>query len=103
VRVFLGLRLEETRGEHAVSARQGLFRRICSPGIRGIGRCEPVGEVAELQRVSVSYASEALTLRRTTGETTVRTGRGRKPPKLAPFYAAIRAYVVERSDTRRVG
>ena len=58
-----------------------------------------VGEVAELLRVSVSYVSKALTRRRTTGETTVRAGRGHKPPKLAPFYAAIRAYVAERGDT----
>jgi transposase len=58
-----------------------------------------VGEVAELLRVSVSYVSKALTRRRTTGETTVRLGRGHKPPKLAPFYAAIRAHVAERGDT----
>ena len=60
---------------------------------------ERVGEVAELLRVSVSYVSKALTRRRTTGETTVRSGRGHKPPKLAPFYAAIRAHVAERCDT----
>jgi transposase len=60
---------------------------------------ERVGEVAELLRVSVSYVSKALTRRRTTGETTVRSGRGHKLPKLAPFYAAIRAYVAERGDT----
>src|SRR3974390_912866 len=58
-----------------------------------------VGEVAELLRVSVSYVSKALTRRRTTGETTVRLGRGHKLPKLAPFYPAIRAYVAERGDT----
>jgi transposase len=29
----------------------------------------------------------------------VRAGRGHKPPKLAPFYPAIRAYVAERADT----
>ena len=57
-----------------------------------------VGEVAELLRVSVSYVSKALTRRRTTGETTVRLGRGHKLPKLAPFYPAIRAYVAERGD-----
>ena len=51
---------------------------------------ERVGEVAELLRVSISYVSKALTRRRTTGETTVRAGRGHKPPKLAPFYPAIR-------------
>lgn len=60
---------------------------------------ERVGEVAELLRVSVSYVSKALTRRRTTGETTVRSGRGHRPPKLAPFYAAIRAHVAERGDT----
>jgi transposase len=60
---------------------------------------ERVGEVAELLRVSVSYVSQALTRRRTTGETTVRPGRGHNPPKLAPFYAAIRAHVAGRGDT----
>lgn len=60
---------------------------------------ERVGEIAELLRVSVSYVSKALTRRRTTGETTVRSGRGQKPPKLAPYYPAIRAYVAERADT----
>lgn len=60
---------------------------------------ERVGEVAELLRVSVSYVSKALTRRRTTGETTVRPGRGHKSPKLAPFYPAIRARVAERGDT----
>ena len=60
---------------------------------------ERVGEVAELLRVRVSYVSKALTRRRTTGETTVRSGGGHKPPKLAPFYAAIRAHVAERGDT----
>jgi len=29
----------------------------------------------------------------------MRAGRGYKPPKLAPFYAAIRAHVTERGDT----
>jgi hypothetical protein len=29
----------------------------------------------------------------------VRSGRGHKPPKLAPRYPAIRAYVAERADT----
>ena len=60
---------------------------------------ERVGEVAELLRVSVAYVSKALTRRPTTGETTVRAQRGHKVPKLAQFYAAIRAYVAERGDT----
>jgi transposase len=49
--------------------------------------------------VSVSYVSKTLTRRRTTGETTVRSRRGHKPPKLAPFYAAIRGRIAERGDT----
>jgi transposase len=60
---------------------------------------ERVREVAELLRVSIPYVSKALTRRRTTGETTVRSPRGRKPSKLAPFYAAIRERVAERGDT----
>jgi transposase len=35
---------------------------------------EQVGEIAELLRVSVSYVSKASKRRRTTGETTVRSG-----------------------------
>jgi transposase len=60
---------------------------------------EPVGEVADLLRVSISYVSKVLTRRRTTGETTARVQRGSKPRKLAPFYPAIRERVVERGDT----
>ena len=59
---------------------------------------ERVGEIAELFRVTVGYVSKALPRRRTTGETTVRAQHGHKLPKLAPFYAAIRAYVAERGD-----
>jgi transposase len=60
---------------------------------------ERVGEVAELLRVSVAYVSKALTRRRTTGETTARSRRGHKPPKLSPLYAAIRQHGAERGDT----
>ncbi|MGO9996305.1 MAG: IS630 family transposase [Acetobacteraceae bacterium] len=60
---------------------------------------EQVGEIAELFRVSVAYVSKALTRRRTTGATTVRAQHGHKLPRLAPFYAAIRAYIAERGDT----
>ena len=58
---------------------------------------ERVGETAALLRVSVAYVSKALTRRRMTGETTAQ--HGHKLPKLAPFYAAIRAYIAERGDT----
>ena len=60
---------------------------------------ERVGEVAELLRVSVAYVSKALTRRRTTGETTVRSRRGHKPAKLSPLYAAIHQHVAGRRDT----
>jgi transposase len=74
---------------------QDLRERVFAASDEG----EQVGEIAELLRVSVSYVSKVLTRRGTTGETTVRAGRGHKPPKLAPFYPAIRAYVAERADT----
>ena len=74
---------------------QDLRERVFAASDEG----ERVGEIAELLRVSVSYVSKVLMRRRTTGETTVRPGRGHKPPKLAPFYPAIRAYVAERADT----
>lgn len=74
---------------------QDLRERVFAASDEG----EQVGDIADLLRVSVSYVSKALTRRRTTGETTVRSGRGHKPPKLVPFYPAIRAYVAERADT----
>ena len=74
---------------------QDLRERVFAASDEG----ERVGEIAELLRVSVSYVSKVLMRRRTTGETTVRSARGHKPPKLAPFYPAIRAYVAERADT----
>ncbi len=74
---------------------QDLRERVFAASDEG----ERVGEVAELLRVSVSYVSKVLKRRRATGETTVRSGRGHRPPKLTPFYPAIRAYVAERSDT----
>ncbi len=81
--------------ERGKAYSQDLRERVFAASDEG----ERVGEVAELLRVSVSYVSKALTRRRTTGETTARTRRGHKPPKLAPFYPAIRAYVAERGDT----
>ena len=74
---------------------QDLHERVFATSDDG----ERVGEVAEFLRLSVSYVSKALTRRRTTGKTTMRSGRGHKPPKLAPFDLAIRAYVAERAYT----
>ena len=74
---------------------QDLRERVFAASDEG----EQVGEIAELLRVSVAYVSKALTRRRTTGETTVRRQHGHQVPKLAPLYAAIRAYVADRGDT----
>src|ERR1700748_2556725 len=74
---------------------QDLRCRVFAVADRG----ERVGEVADLLRVSVPYVSKVLTRRRTTGETTARTQRSHKPPKLAPFYAAMREFVAEHGDT----
>ena len=54
---------------------------------------ERVGEVADLLRVSVPYASKVLTRRRTTGKTTARTQRGHKPPKQVGHLANTLAIV----------
>jgi transposase len=53
----------------------------------------PVGVIAEMLRVSVSYVSKALSRRRDTGETTARAQRCHVPPKLTPYHAAIQKQV----------
>jgi transposase len=58
----------------------------------------PVGVIAEMLRVSISYVSKALRRRRDTGETTVRPQRCHVPPKLKPYYRAIRKHVSSRPD-----
>ena len=50
--------------------------------------CTPVGVIAEMLRVSISYVSKALSRRRNTGETTVRPQRCHVAPKLKPYHAA---------------
>jgi len=54
--------------------------------------------VAPLFRVSVSYIYKALGRRRETGETTARTGRAGRKPKLAMLDAALRAHVAAHPD-----
>lgn len=58
----------------------------------------PVGEIAEMLLVSISYVSKALGRRARTGETTPRPQRCHVPPKLAPFYEAIREQVAATPD-----
>ena len=53
---------------------------------------------APLFRVSVSYIYKALGRRRTTGETTARTGRAGRKAKLAAHDEALRAQVASQPD-----
>jgi len=53
---------------------------------------------APVFQVSVSFIYKALGRRRATGETTARTGRAGRKPKLAPHDEALRAYVAEHAD-----
>jgi len=59
---------------------------------------EPVGRIATMLRVSVSYVSKVLTRRQLTGQTTARPQRCHVAPKLGGLYAAIEAQVASRPD-----
>jgi transposase len=59
----------------------------------------PVGEIAELLFVSISFVSKALSRRAGTGETTARPQRCHVPPKLATLYVAISEQVAATPDT----
>jgi transposase len=59
---------------------------------------EPVGRVARLLRVSVSYVSKVLSRRQRTGETTARAQRCHIVPKLSGLHPAILAQVTSRPD-----
>jgi transposase len=58
----------------------------------------PVGRIAGVLRVSVSYVSKVLSRRRETGETSARPQCGHVPPKLAGRHEAIQAQVTARPD-----
>jgi len=58
----------------------------------------PVGGIAVLLRVSVSYVSKVLSRRHRTGETTARPQRCHLPAKLAGLYGAIREKVAAHPD-----
>jgi transposase len=53
---------------------------------------------APVFKVSVSYIYKALGRRRTTGETTARTGRAGRKAKLAPHDEALRTHIAEHPD-----
>jgi transposase len=59
---------------------------------------EPVGRIATMLRVSVSYVSKVLTRRRLTGQTTARPQRCHVAPKLGGLHAEIEAQVAKRPD-----
>ncbi len=59
---------------------------------------EPVGEIAAMLRVSVSYVSKVLSRRRLTGQMTARPQRCHLVPKLSGLHPAILAQVTSRPD-----
>jgi transposase len=59
---------------------------------------EPVGRIATMLRVSVSYVSKVLSRRRLTGQTQARPQRCHVVPKLSGLYPAIEAQVSRRPD-----
>ena len=59
---------------------------------------EPVGRIATLLRVSVSYVSKVLSRRQRTGQTTALAQRGHLPRRLAALHGAIEAQVTARPD-----
>jgi transposase len=59
---------------------------------------EPVGRIATLLRVSISYVSKVLSRRRLTGQTTAQPQRCHIAPKLSGLHPAIEAQVNSRPD-----
>ena len=59
---------------------------------------EPVGRIATMLRVSVSYVSKVLSRRRLTGQTEARPQRCHVVPKLSALHPAIEAQIVRRPD-----
>jgi transposase len=59
---------------------------------------EPVGRIATMLRVSVSYVSKVLSRRRLTGQTQARPQRCHVVPKLSGLLPAIEAQVSHRPD-----
>src|ERR1700760_4053613 len=59
---------------------------------------EPVGRIATMLRVSVSYVSKVLSRRRLTGQTEARPQRCHVVPKLSGLLAVIEAQVSNRPD-----
>jgi transposase len=73
---------------------QDLRERVFAAAEEG----EPVGRIASLLRVSVSYVSKVLSRRQLTGETTARPQRCQVTPKLSGLHPAILAQVTSHPD-----
>jgi transposase len=73
---------------------QDLRERVFAAADEG----EPVGRIATLLRVSVSYVSKVLSRRHLTGEETARPQRCHMVPKLSSLYPAIVAQVTSHPD-----
>jgi transposase len=76
------------------SYAQDLRNRVLAAADDG----EPVGRIASLLRVSVSYVSKVLSRRQLTGETTARPQRCHVAPKLSGLYPAILVQVTSHPD-----
>ena len=81
------------------SYSQDLRERVFAAADEG----EPVGRIATMLRVSVSYVSQVLSRRRLTGQTQARPQRCHvvpklSGPKLSGLYPAIEAQVSRRPD-----
>ena len=59
---------------------------------------EPVGRIAIMLRVSISYVSKVLSRRKLTGQTQARPQRCHVAPKLSGLHPAILAQVTSRPD-----
>jgi transposase len=73
---------------------QDLRARVLAAADDGV----PVGRIATLLRVSVSYVSKVLSRRQQTGQTTALPQRCHLPPRLAALHGAIQAEVTAHPD-----
>ena len=76
------------------SYSQDLLDRVFAAADDG----EPVGRIATMLRVSVSYVSKVLSRRRLTGQTEARPQRCHVVPKLSALHPAIEAQIASRPD-----
>lgn len=80
--------------QHGKAYSQDLRGRVLAAADEG----EPVGRIATLLRVSVSYVSKVLSRRERTGQTTALPQRCHLHPKLAALHGAIQARVRTHPD-----